>query len=230
MQAPSQEGPQRSRIQEHAPFHQPQGIYSALPSLPPPHSYGETAFEASLEQQDYASVGTSFDWSAAGPQECGWQGQQRGYSALPAQSQPDFELSYGKTETVFEAPREQQQCASGGTSFDTVESADGGAPMASRHVAELSPSLHRHPEGWDAALMRSLEADPLEVHGGGMISAGVDGGGMNDAWVNGAGVNGAGMHASPPHPLPPIHTTPALPCLLPHWFPLPPPPPLRQRP
>ncbi|CAI5487933.1 unnamed protein product [Closterium sp. Naga37s-1] len=90
--------------------------------------------------------------------------------------------------------------------------------MAARHVAELSPSLHRHPEGWDAALMRTLEADPLGVHGGGMISAGVDGGGMNGAWVNCAGFNGAGMHgggvdgggmnggcmqgASPPHTSP----------------------------
>ncbi|CAI5963244.1 unnamed protein product [Closterium sp. NIES-64] len=162
------------------------GIYSALPSLPPSkHSYGETAFEAPLEQQEYASVGASSEGSAAGPQGCAWQRQQEGYSALPLHSQPEFERSYGETETAFEAPREQQQRASGGTSFDTVESADGGgAPMAARHVAELSPSLHRHPEGWDAALMRTLEADPLGVHGGGMISAGVDGGGMNGAWVN----------------------------------------------
>ncbi|CAI5957961.1 unnamed protein product [Closterium sp. NIES-65] len=234
--------------------------YSALPSLPPPHSYGETAFEAPLEQQEYASVATSSEGSAAGPQGCAWQTQQQGYSALPlhsqpdfersygktetafegsqqqqehsswqqqggysalsTHSQPDFERSYGKTETAFEAPREQQQQrASGGTSFDTVESADGGgAPMAALHVAELSSSLHRHPEGWDAALMRTLEADPLGVHGGGMISAGVDGGGMNGAWVNCAGLNGAGMHgggvdgggmnggcmqgASPPHTSP----------------------------
>ncbi|CAI5967532.1 unnamed protein product [Closterium sp. NIES-65] len=219
-----------------------------------------TAFEAPLEQQEYASVATSSEGSAAGPQGCAWQRQQEGYASLPLHSQPDLERSYGKTETAFEAPQQQhgfgrwqqqggysalsthsqpdflhsygetetafeapreqqQQRASGGTSFDTVESADGGgAPMAARHVAELSPSLHRHPEGWDAALMRTLEADPLGVHGGGMISAGVDGGGMNGAWVNCAGLNGAGMHgggvdgggmnggcmqgASPPHTSP----------------------------
>ncbi|CAI5967530.1 unnamed protein product [Closterium sp. NIES-65] len=167
------------------------------------HSYGETAFEARQEQQEYASVGASSEGSAAGPQGCAWQRQQQGYSALSTHSQPDFLRSYGETET----------------SFDAVESADGGgAPMAARHVAELSPSLHRHPEGWDAALMRTLEADPLGVHGGGMISAGVDGGGMNGAWVNCAVLNGAGMHgggvdgggmnggcmqgASPPHTSP----------------------------
>ncbi|CAI5516361.1 unnamed protein product, partial [Closterium sp. Naga37s-1] len=223
---------------------QPQGQYSALPSQPPPHFYGETAFEASQEQQERA-----------------WR-HQGGCSALPSQSLPPHPYR----ETEFEAPQELQERASMGASFDTVECADGGAPMAVRHVAELSPSLHRHPEGWDAALMRSLEADPLGehgggmeggrargdgagalmrtleadplgVHGGGMISAGVDGGGMNGAWVNGRGVNGAGMHgggvdggrvnggcmhgASPPHHSSPAELlsspaplTPPVPCCL----------------
>ncbi|CAI5487934.1 unnamed protein product [Closterium sp. Naga37s-1] len=81
--------------------------YSALPSLPPPHSFGETAFEAPLEQQEYASVATNSEGSAAGPQGCAWQRQQEGYASLPLHSQPDFERSYGKTETAFEAPQQQ---------------------------------------------------------------------------------------------------------------------------